>query len=79
MSENESEYWSDVDNFPLHTKLVRNCLDMRTGKKGEHAHIVNVRSNAKNQTSNEQDVRKIKKVESLHFTQELYKKQPMTS
>ena len=47
MSENENEYWLDVDNFPLHSKLVRGYVNMRTGKKGEHAHIANVRSNAK--------------------------------
>ena len=47
MSESENEYWSEVDNISLHTKLIGSCLNMRTGIKGEHAHISNVRSNAK--------------------------------
>ena len=46
MSESENDYWSDVDSFPSHTKLVKNCLNMKTGKKREHAHIANIRSNA---------------------------------
>ena len=47
MSESENECYSDVDYFPLQTKLVRDCLNMKTGKKGEHARIANVQYNAK--------------------------------
>ena len=33
MSESENEYWSDVENFPSHTKMVKICLNMKTDKK----------------------------------------------
>ena len=46
MSESKNEYWWDVDNFPSHTKLVKNCPNMKTGKKREQVHIANVPSDA---------------------------------
>ena len=73
MSESENEHWSDVDNFPLHTKLVWSCLNRRNGKKREHAHIANVWSNEKIKLQFSKILGK-KKVESSCFNQELYKK-----
>ena len=73
MSKSDNAYLSDVDNFPLHTNVVRNCLNMRIGKKGELAHIANVRPNAKLKLQLNKLLEK-KQVESTCFKQELYKK-----
>ena len=45
MSESENVCYSDVDNFPLQTKIVRDSLNKKTGKIGEHARIANVQYN----------------------------------
>ena len=73
MSESENMCQSDVDNFPLQTKLLKDCLNMRTGKKGEQVHIANVRSNAKTKMHLNKAIEK-KQVESWCFNQELYEK-----
>ena len=53
MSESENECWSDVDNFPLHTKLVRDYLNMRpdkkTSEKNKSSSRVSTRSSTKKQ------------------------------
>ena len=70
MSESENECWSDVDNFPLQKKLARVCINMKTGKKGEHARIPNVQSNAKTKLQLNKTL-ETKQVESSCFNQEL--------
>ena len=47
MFESKNAYWSDVDNFSLHSNSAEISINIRTDKKGEHAHIANVQPNAK--------------------------------
>ena len=78
MPESENKCYSDVDNFPLQTKLVRDFLNMKTGKKGEHARIANVQYNAKTKLQFKKTLGKTSRV--LVFPPEaLRKSKPMIS
>ena len=47
MSDADSEWWSDIDSFPLVYSLVRNCINMKPDKNVESSHLFNGRSIAK--------------------------------
>ena len=47
MSEDDSDWYSDVDNFPPLRQLVENCLKMKPNRTVESSHSGNRRSIAR--------------------------------